>query len=350
MLLSIITVFAQDQNKLSPKLVADGWVLLYDGQSAFGWSPEGGAEWNTTPEGDLSARSGESGIIRLNTVFGDYDLRCEMKMPAAKASGIVLNGVAVQSKSSDKWRVVDATVSGGRLLVRIDGKTVADQKTAEPGTIALRYARGDRIAVRNLRLRPLGLEPISNGKDLSGWKVVERAQTKVPAVWSVKDGAIHVEHGPGQLETERHFKDFTLQMDVRTNTKDPKLHPNSGVFLRGDSGAFWTGYESQIRNEFKDDDRAKPVDFGTGAIYHYSPARRVISNDNEFFTKTIVARGRHFSIWVNGIQVTDWDDPHPEGSVVRNKQAKLTAGTIGLQAHDPTTNLDFRNLRIAELK
>jgi hypothetical protein len=351
LLLSIITVFAQDQNKLTGQLAAEGWVLLYDGQSAFGWTPEGGSEWNTTPEGDLVAKSGDSGIIKLNTVFGDYDLRCEFKTPIAKGSAIVLNGVEVKPpRTGDKWRVLEASAVGGRIVAKVDGKKVADRKTDQPGTIALRFTKGDHLAIRNLRLLPRGLTPLFNGRDLGGWKVVERPQAKVPAVWSVRDGAIHVEHGPGQLETDGRYKDFVLRLDVRTNSNNPKLHPNSGVFLRGDPDGFFTGYESQIRNEYREDDRSKPVDFGTGAIYHYSPARRVISSDNEFFTKTIVARGRHFSIWVNGIQVTDWEDPHPEGNAVRNKQARLGAGTISLQAHDPTTTLDFRNLRIAELK
>jgi len=345
-----ITVFGQDQNKLTPKQSADGWLLLYDGQSSFGWTPDGGAQWNTTPEGDLAAKAGESGVIRLNTEFGEYELYGEIKTPVGKGSGFVLNSVNIpMTKTNDKWHVLDAMWSGGMLEVKLDGKKVLSRKVNSAGTIGLRYMKGDQVAVRNLRLRPGGLKPIFNGKDLGGWRVVERAQAKVPAVWSVKDGMIHVEHGPGHLESVGQFQDFVLQLEVRTNSSDPKLHPNSGVFLRGDANAIGTGYESQIRNEFKDGDRTKPVDYGTGAIYRYQPARRVVSNDNEFFVKTIVAKGRHFSIWVDGVQVTDWDDPHPEGTVVRNQQAKLGAGTLSLQAHDPTTNLDFRNLRIVEL-
>jgi hypothetical protein len=47
------------------------------------------------------------------------------------------------------------------------------------------------------------------------------------------------------------------------------------------------------------------------------------------------------AVWVNGYAAADWEDQRPE--------AALAAGPIGLQAHDPTTNLDFRNIRIAEL-
>ena len=157
----------------------------------------------------------------------------------------------------------------------------------------------------------------------------------------MRDAAIHVEQGPGQLETEAAFKDFVLQLDVKTNAKGPSHHPNSGVFVRGEKGGFWTGYESQIRNEYKDNDRTKPVDFGTGGIYNLQPARRVVSNDNEFFTKTIVAAGRHLAVWVNGWPVSDYEDQRP--------QARVDAGVVSLQAHDPTTNLEFRNIRVADL-
>ncbi|MBL8234532.1 MAG: DUF1080 domain-containing protein, partial [Bryobacterales bacterium] len=184
---------------------------------------------------------------------------------------------------------------------------------------------------------------------LSGWHETKHPRVKEAPVWSVQKGLLHVEKGPGQLETDGAYDDFVLQMDIRANAPAPDKHPNSGVFLRGDANASWSGYESQIRNEYKDGDRTKPVDFGTGGIYHNQPTRKVVANDNEFFTKTIVARGRHFSVWINGYPVTSWEDPHPEGTNVRQKQAKLTPGVLSLQAHDPTTNLDFKNIRIAKL-
>ena len=51
---------------------------------------------------------------------------------------------------------------------------------------------------------------------------------------------------------------------------------------------------------------------------------------------------------VNGYQVTDWTDHRPPHDNPRSG-LRLEPGTISLQAHDPTTNLRFRNLRIAEL-
>jgi hypothetical protein len=52
--------------------------------------------------------------------------------------------------------------------------------------------------------------------------------------------------------------------------------------------------------------------------------------------------------WINGMQVANFDDTREEGMDAR-KQARLAAGPISLQAHDPTTNLDFKNIRISPL-
>jgi hypothetical protein len=73
-----------------------------------------------------------------------------------------------------------------------------------------------------------------------------------------------------------------------------------------------------------------------------------MSKDNEWFTMTVAAQGRHLATWVNGVQVVDWIDNRPENDNARNG-AKLAKGNVSLQGHDPTTDLSFRNIRIAEL-
>jgi hypothetical protein len=133
------------------------------------------------------------------------------------------------------------------------------------------------------------------------------------------------------------------------NTVDSAFHPNSGIFLRGDQEAWWSGYESQIRNEFAAKNPAQAVDFGTGGLYGRLAARRVNAADNQWFTKTIVASGRRIGIWVNGLLVTDYEDSGEEGNDVQGGQARLLRGTIALQAHDARTNVDFRNIQIVPL-
>ena len=69
---------------------------------------------------------------------------------------------------------------------------------------------------------------------------------------------------------------------------------------RANAGAFWSGYECQIRNQWQGDDRTKAVDYGTAGLYNRQPARKVVSSDREWFTLTVVAHGYHIAIWNNG--------------------------------------------------
>ncbi|NWG13280.1 MAG: DUF1080 domain-containing protein [Acidobacteria bacterium] len=374
----------QPGNTLAPEEIAQGWVLLWDGVTTFGWESAARVDWKTT-DGTLSMPAGSYTWLRHKTPLGDFVLKVDFRMMTYEAdSGIFIRAAkdgdpsrtgyqvninnmneewatgslvfrhkadpSIGKVSADTWHTYEITADGDHIMAFLDGrKTVDVRDTASRfGYIGLQFVKGDEIEFRNVKLRPLGLEPLFNGKDLSGWERIDRPNVQAPPEWSVREGAIHVEKGPGQLETASIYSNFVLQLDVRANSTDASRHPNSGVFWRGDRGAFWSGYESQIRNEFKDGDRSQPVDFGTGGIYNRQSARRVVSNDNEFFTKTIVAFGRHMATWVNGLQVTCFEDDRSEGPNAR-LQARLAPGPISLQAHDPTTNLDFRNIRVAAL-
>jgi hypothetical protein len=221
---------------------------------------------------------------------------------------------------------------------------------------------GHTLFIRNVKLRPLGLEPSFNGKDLSGWKEHPGKKSK----FMVKDGTINVKDGPGDLQTEGQWADFILQAECFSNGK----HLNSGIFFRCRPGEYQQGYEAQIHNgwlseptreypiETYDPDTSKllktekvksaAMDYGTGAIYRRMPARHAVAKDGEWFTMTVAAEGRHIATWVNGIQVVDWTDTRPIKDNARNG-CRLEKGNISIQGHDPTTDLSFRNIRIAEL-
>jgi 3-keto-disaccharide hydrolase len=91
------------------------------------------------------------------------------------------------------------------------------------------------------------------------------------------------------------------------------------------------------------------MDFGTGAIYRRIPARKVVPNDREWFAMTLIAAGPHLRTWVNGYPVVDWIDKRPPDENPRNG-SRVKPGHLSLQGHDPTTDLSFRNLRVAGLK
>src|SRR5262249_30275401 len=197
-------------------------------------------------------------------------------------------------------------VEKATFWVRLDGKKVLeymDDKPTGVGHIGLQSREG-AVAFRNIRLKPLNLRPLFDGNDLKGWNQARAENSKFDVT---RNGELQLTNGPGQIETNDDFTNFVLQLECKVNGNGL----NSGVFLRTLRKGRWAGYESQIHNGFKDGDRTKPKDFGTGAIYRRQPARYVVPNDREWFTKTIVADGPHMAVWGNGYQVSDWTDMRP---------------------------------------
>ncbi len=372
-----VPCIGDEHNKLSDKEVSDGWILLFDGETLFGWETHGECKWRVA-DGILICDEGKDGWIGTTTEFTDFILKLQYRISANGNSGVFfradkgpqpwITGYEMQIWDKDennptgsvygvmkaehpggklvtdveKWQDVEIMADGEHITVTLNGHKVVDGKDNRHrrGVIGVQYHYADmKMEARSVRLKPLGLKPIFNGKDLTGWSILPDHRSKFAVT---PEGWLNIKDGNGQIETTDVWDDFVLQLDIISNGK----HLNSGVFFRGDKGGFWTGYESQIRNQWEGDDRTKPVDFGTGGVYFYSPARKVVSSDNEWFTKTIVAHGNHMAVWVNGYMVSEYTDIRPIGKNARTN-CRLEAGAISLQGHDPTTDLSFRNIKIA---
>ena len=211
-------------------------------------------------------------------------------------------------------------------------------------SIPIRFAGGGllcRIAYRNVWLKPLGMTSLFNGKDLTGWND-ERAEASRFVV--TDEGELRVLDGRGQLESEGTYDDFLLQLQCRVDGDGL----NSGVFFRCIPRDFMMGYECQISNATVEGDPTKPADCGTGGIFRRQNARRVVAEDREWFTLTLVANGPHMGAWVDGYPVSDWVDERKPDKNPRRGQ-RLEAGTLAIQGHDPTTDIRFRNLAIQPL-
>jgi len=363
------------ESQLSEKEIADGWILLFDGQSTFGWQSTSDADWKIDG-GVLSARKGAPGWLRTTSEFGDYLLSVEFRKQADTNSGVFLRmnaeprdpthdcyeiniaaagaspfatgslvgrQKAAPAPEDDQWHHLEAQALAGDIIIKIDRRPVLayhDPKPLARGFIGLQFKDGP-IEFRSVKLKPLALRSIFNGKDLSGWKVYPGKQS----VFAVTpEGALRVTSGPGQLESAATYGDFILQLEVFSGGK----LLNSGIFFRSIPGEFAQGYESQIHNGYRDGDRTRPIDCGTGGFYRRQNARKVVADDFRWFAKTLVVSGNHMAAWVDGYQVSDWTDTRADHENPR-KGSRRAAGTLSLQGHDPTTNLSFRNIRAAEM-
>ena len=212
-----------------------------------------------------------------------------------------------------------------------------------------------------------GWVPLFNGKDLTGWKMVDppsgefksvkpkknddgkvtafvgvlKKDDKEVTLWQVKDGQI-VGGGPAShLFTEVEAEDFVYRVEAKINDKG-----NSGQYFRTKfEGGFPAGYEAQINATHSDWRR-------TGSLY---PDGRTKLKDHEkelcqkeaahkadeFFTQEVTAVGDEITIAVNGqVTLDKWKDP--------NKT--FTKGHFALQGHDPGSVMTFKKVEYKAIK
>jgi hypothetical protein len=345
-------------NTLTPKEIADGWLLLFDGETTFGWKLH--PEQVQAADGALVLEGGDRGAGTITAgSFGSFALQFEYRILARGEGSPPWLSLMRPSGARRRQAITLLTAGPGRW----HRETVTADDADGGARIGFIVLKGDKLALRNIKLKPLGLKPVFNGKNLDGWRQFAGKKSEFTVT---KDGWIHLQNGPGDLQTTSAWADFILQIDCRSNGP----HLNSGVFFRCIPRQYQNGYEAQIRNQFTKEPaqqytieeydptthkrvgqktvKRTAVDYGTGGIYRRFPARREVAKDHEWFTMTVAATGRHMAVWVNGFPVTDWTDNRPLAENARNG-CRLKAGPISLQGHDKTTDLDFRNIRIAEL-
>ncbi len=289
--------------RLSYQEALEGWLSLFDGATTFGWK-DASCHHHTLQGGSTTGR------------FAPCDVRA--------------------------WCEQEGWLSHGDQQHHLSPgmHTFSSQAT---GTIAL--SGGLRLS--GLLVKPRGLTPLFNGRDLEGWQRIDRTeapQSRRPR-WEVVNSAIRAQGGPGALEAQTLLGDLVIQVQARTH----RHHANGGVFFRCQPGLFMMGYEAQILNRCREHDPLQPIGWSTGAIDDRQAARQLVSPDGRWFLLTVVADGPHIATWVNGLQLVDWTDERTPHDNPR-EGLRLAPGTIQLQAHDPDSDLEFRSVAAAPLK
>jgi len=368
---------------LSQEEIDGGWIALFDNESNFGWRAESKANW-LVEKGAISVSEGKKGLFRTTSQFDDFELKIQFKIEEDTNSGIFIRtspkpkdpakdcyeinlagpkvspfptgtlvkrdkGIDVsrgKTKWFEQWHDMHIIADGPKITINVDGQESASyndpagENALGKGYIGLQLNSG-LAQFKSIRLRPLNTQSLFNGKDLSGWKTDQKLDSRFEIT---EDAELQILSGRGQIESESHFADFVFSMKCRTNSD----RLNSGVFFRCIPDDVMNGYESQIQNQFKDDDRSKPVDCGTGGIFRRCNARCVNANDQEWFSKTIIANGPRIAVWINGYQVTDWSDQRKPNANPRRGR-RLEAGSIIFQGHDPTTDILLKDINAREL-
>lgn len=191
-------------NTLTAAEIADGWVLIFDGETSVGWAPRGDARWIVVG-GELTTEPGSgAGMLATTTEFADFELKVDFWIDATANSGVFLRAptegditalnayevniydahatwptgsinevgrVQGSPKSVGQWNTYHLIAQGQRLSVRLNGAMVLEEKDPRltRGVIALQQYDGrGTVKFRNLKLRPLGLaSTVDPSTDLS---------------------------------------------------------------------------------------------------------------------------------------------------------------------------------------
>jgi hypothetical protein len=188
-------------NTLTSKEVVDGWVLLFDGETTFGWSAKkviNEEYWEFAAKDGalvLATKHGGGVFVDYNVHFQSFELSGEYRVFDSIRAAFVIELTTdrpglrpllnADFKPMDGWRTFSARVEPQAWTMTVDGKAVENYRVPlkrepnieYPTALSARLhcyvpeRAGGRLELRNLKLRPLGATPLFNGKDLSGWKV-----------------------------------------------------------------------------------------------------------------------------------------------------------------------------------
>lgn len=382
--------------QLSAPQAAAGWICLFDQQTSFAWrSQDRIAIENSAIV--LRAEAKQMTLIRTAAEFSDFELEIEYELPADSAAELLVrSNPQARQPGTDHLSIPlpsaapEAPHKSAMLRIRVDGNRLQHFQIEEAGIAGAlekdsevvspqRGYLGFRVQKGTLTIHRVWLKPLPQDQvyqDLAEWESsglgtaklrggdapvppqpvpTTQANTRPVEAGSVdadvSDGAVSdaadtqwsLQGGPGSLESNRQYADFILQTQIKASETT-----NSGIFFRCIPGERMNGYESQIQNQMQDNNPLLPLDCGTGGIFRRINARRIVAKADQWFTKTIIVNGGNVSVWVDGYQVTDWSDQrqaHPNP----RKGRRTAAGTVQLQAHDPTTDVHFRRFWITEL-
>jgi hypothetical protein len=193
-----------------------------------------------------------------------------------------------------------------------------------------------------------GFTPLFNGKDLTGW--VYAGDKPAGKGYQVKDGVLFcTENDGGNLFTEKEYADFAFRFEFKLEDSG-----NNGVGIRsplkGDPA--YVAMEIQILddNGKQWNNKLRPAQYH-GSIYDVVPAKRgALKPAGEWNSEEIIAKGRQITVKVNGQTIVDanLDDIKDEAVLKKHPGLKNTCGHIGFLGHG--SNVEFRNIRIKELK
>lgn len=191
--------------------------------------------------------------------------------------------------------------------------------------------------------------PLFDGQTLNGWTANEN-----PGSWTVQQGALVARGershlfftGPFAGQDYASFKNFEFSAEVMT-----KPGANSGIYVHThfqDSGWPAAGYELQVINSNPPaDEHGGYIERKmTGSIYAVRNTWKSPVSDNQWFTYRIMVSGKTIRTWINDQLICEYTEPEAPYRPGDKSGRVLGTGTFALQAHDPGSEVHYKNLKV----
>lgn len=366
---------------VAPALAAQaesGFTALFDGKSLAGWSVQEGPESAFFVEkGDIvgSPQSDYPTWLRFDRQFENFDLRCEFfvrgwtdggiyfhapehgrptwcgmnikifhdqdKDPRPNSMGALFPLIApkmVNVRNRGEWNAMRILMDWPQLRVWVNGEVVQDIDVESVPELRHRLRRGYiglsalsyPLRFRNLRIRELPdkekWETLYAGPgDMDKWYISDTNERN-PAKF-VPYGNVLWADGAGHLATKEQYRDFVLHAYIRA----PRHH-NGGVLFRTEGkGLSRRRYEIQLHN-------VEEAHYPTGSLYSYKRGSYPKIEDEKWYLFQLVVQGKNCLVRINGDTVLEYD-----------RLQDVDEGHIELQAHQPGTWTEFKDIRIRRL-
>ncbi len=384
------------------------WKSLFNGKDLTGWEVVGAGKWFVKDSClQVTRQEGQNGFGWLvsRKDYSNFKLRLKIKMLIEGNSGILIrdpghakvyrpafNGYEVQvfngegekresllcntsgaiydlSRSyftelkTQEWNEFEIHCEGEYIATFINGKKMAEihDRRSFKGAIGLQLHGGLEPAHYCWK----DIEILELPETEPAWQLMEEAAEQASgeyvdlledrsiddfeiywsgnATWTLNDGVLRGEN-PKEISwifTNRDYADYILSFDVRVSKGG-----NAGVCLRfpwekadGEKGPAFLGYECQVL-----DDLSCAETNPSGSIYNISRAfptdlwGNPIFKTGQWNSYKIYVRGNHIVTYVNNRKTAD-------AHVTRDPK-----GRIGFQLHPPAKWVEYKKMKIKELK
>ena len=189
-----------------------------------------------------------------------------------------------------------------------------------------------------------------NGKDLGEWTSLDGSEAK----WTMKDGAMTVQKGTGDIKTKRTFGDIQLHIEWRSPSEiigDGQGRGNSGIFLQ-------ERYELQVLDSYESQTYSNGQ---AGSLYKQAiplanPTRKpgewqvydVVYTAPRFSDNGRVIIQAYITVILNGVVVqnhTQLTGP----TEYKGLPVYMSHGKASLKLQDHGNPVSFRNIWVREL-